>query len=190
MRSARSQPKDGTEMNRRGHDRDSCGLLPDGFRRVLPGGGPRPRGRRSSAFSIGRGPVTVAQFAPLHRGDRLLTLRRTSTRPGRLSRRRPLAARARLGRISSHSRARCGYTTHPLVGLRPGADWRHPWGPASDNSGRDDHPVTHVAYEDAESMRPGLACRCRVKPSGNTRRAAGSTERRSPGATRSSPMAS
>ena len=33
----------------------------------------------------------------------------------------------------------------------PGASWRHPWGPDSDNSGRDDHPVTHVAYEDAHA---------------------------------------
>jgi formylglycine-generating enzyme len=34
----------------------------------------------------------------------------------------------------------------------PGTDWRHPWGPASDNSGRQDHPVTHVAVEDAEAF--------------------------------------
>ena len=34
----------------------------------------------------------------------------------------------------------------------PGADWRHPWGPASDNSDRQDHPVTHIAYEDAEAF--------------------------------------
>jgi formylglycine-generating enzyme required for sulfatase activity len=33
----------------------------------------------------------------------------------------------------------------------PGADWRHPWGPRSDNSERRDHPVTHTAYEDAEA---------------------------------------
>ena len=31
----------------------------------------------------------------------------------------------------------------------PGADWRHPEGPHSTTDGRDDHPVTHVAYEDA-----------------------------------------
>jgi formylglycine-generating enzyme required for sulfatase activity len=31
----------------------------------------------------------------------------------------------------------------------PGADWRHPWGPDSDNSERQDHPVTHVTYQDA-----------------------------------------
>jgi formylglycine-generating enzyme len=33
----------------------------------------------------------------------------------------------------------------------PGAGWRHPWGPASDNSQRGEHPVTHVAFEDAEA---------------------------------------
>lgn len=33
----------------------------------------------------------------------------------------------------------------------PGANWRHPEGPHSDLSGRDRHPVTQVAYEDAEA---------------------------------------
>jgi sulfatase modifying factor 1 len=33
----------------------------------------------------------------------------------------------------------------------PGADWRHPWGPRSDLSGREDHPVTQVTYEDADT---------------------------------------
>ena len=33
----------------------------------------------------------------------------------------------------------------------PGASWRHPWGPDSDNSQRGEHPVTHVAFEDAEA---------------------------------------
>jgi formylglycine-generating enzyme len=33
----------------------------------------------------------------------------------------------------------------------PGADWRHPEGPGSDCRGRERHPVTHVAYEDAEA---------------------------------------
>jgi formylglycine-generating enzyme len=31
----------------------------------------------------------------------------------------------------------------------PGADWRHPEGPGSNIGGRELHPVTHVAYEDA-----------------------------------------
>ena len=33
--------------------------------------------------------------------------------------------------------------------LIPGADWRHPQGPESDIDGLDDHPVVHVAYDDA-----------------------------------------
>jgi formylglycine-generating enzyme required for sulfatase activity len=31
----------------------------------------------------------------------------------------------------------------------PGAQWRHPEGPGSNVRGREDHPVTHVAYTDA-----------------------------------------
>jgi formylglycine-generating enzyme required for sulfatase activity len=31
----------------------------------------------------------------------------------------------------------------------PGADWRHPTGPGSSIAGMDDHPVVHVAWEDA-----------------------------------------
>jgi formylglycine-generating enzyme required for sulfatase activity len=31
----------------------------------------------------------------------------------------------------------------------PGASWEHPEGPQSDLAGRERHPVTHVAYEDA-----------------------------------------
>jgi formylglycine-generating enzyme required for sulfatase activity len=33
----------------------------------------------------------------------------------------------------------------------PGASWHRPEGPGSDLDGRDDHPVVHVAYEDAEA---------------------------------------
>ena len=34
----------------------------------------------------------------------------------------------------------------------PGAHWRHPEGPESTLDGRDEHPVVHVAYEDAEAF--------------------------------------
>jgi sulfatase modifying factor 1 len=33
----------------------------------------------------------------------------------------------------------------------PGAQWRHPAGPSSTVDGRERHPVTHVAFEDAEA---------------------------------------
>jgi formylglycine-generating enzyme required for sulfatase activity len=32
-----------------------------------------------------------------------------------------------------------------------GADWRHPLGPGSSIQGREDHPVVHIAYEDARA---------------------------------------
>ena len=34
----------------------------------------------------------------------------------------------------------------------PGADWRHPRGPDSSVEGLADHPVAHVAFEDAEAF--------------------------------------
>ena len=33
----------------------------------------------------------------------------------------------------------------------PGASWRHPTGPASTTDDQEDHPVVHVAYEDAQA---------------------------------------
>lgn len=36
------------------------------------------------------------------------------------------------------------------LGVR-GADWRHPEGPRSDLGGRDDHPVVHVSWNDAQA---------------------------------------
>jgi formylglycine-generating enzyme required for sulfatase activity len=34
---------------------------------------------------------------------------------------------------------------------RAGASWRHPQGPSSDIQGRADHPVVHIAFEDAQA---------------------------------------
>jgi formylglycine-generating enzyme required for sulfatase activity len=41
-------------------------------------------------------------------------------------------------------------TPHPpWWTYRPGASWRHPHGPGSDLTGKRDHPVVHIAWEDA-----------------------------------------
>ncbi len=41
----------------------------------------------------------------------------------------------------------------------PGADWRHPTGPASSLEGLKDHPVVHVAYSDAAAYARWKAAR-------------------------------
>jgi formylglycine-generating enzyme required for sulfatase activity len=38
----------------------------------------------------------------------------------------------------------------------PGADWRHPDGPGSSIEGKDNHPVVHIAYSDAEAYAKWL----------------------------------
>jgi formylglycine-generating enzyme len=38
----------------------------------------------------------------------------------------------------------------------PGAQWRHPEGPGSTLHGRERHPVTHVAYQDAEAYAASM----------------------------------
>ena len=59
-----------------------------------------------------------------------------------------------LAGVHAHAPARSTCATSTSGGRgRPGACWRHPEGPGSSLDGRDDHPVVHVAYEDAEALR-------------------------------------
>ena len=102
-------------------------------------------------FAIDRGPVTVAQFARFVEEMGYLTL---AERPPDTAQ-YPDADPSLLRKGSA--------VFHPTPGpvpLRdptrwwayvPGASWRAPWGPDSENSQRADHPVTHIAYEDAEA---------------------------------------
>ena len=102
------------------------------------------------AFAIDRTPVTVAQFAC------------SSRRPGieRLPSARWIQPATRTPTLAPREGSVVFHPTPGPVPLDdpnrwwayvPGADWRHPWGPDSDNAGRADHPVTHVAFEDAQA---------------------------------------
>ena len=144
---------------------------------------------RVSAFSIDAHPVTNEQFAAFVRDDRLHHGRRTSAGPGRL----PRGARRR---TSSPGRWCSPRPTGP-VDLRhlsqwwtwtPGACWSAPEGPGSSVKRRPDHPVVHVAHEDAAGVRRlGRTPRCPPRPSGSTPPAAASRAPPSPGATRPRP---
>jgi len=46
----------------------------------------------------------------------------------------------------------------------PGASWKHPYGPGSSIDSKPDHPVVHVAYEDAESYARWAGMRLPTEP--------------------------
>jgi formylglycine-generating enzyme len=100
-------------------------------------------------FEIDRGPVTVAQFAAFAAETGYTTLAERQPDPADYPDADPALLVA--GSAVFHP------TPHPVPlddpsrwwAYVPGADWRHPWGPGSDNAERQHHPVTHIAYEDA-----------------------------------------
>jgi formylglycine-generating enzyme len=104
------------------------------------------------AFAIDAGPVTVAEFARFAEGTGFVTVAERAPDPADY----PDADPALLVEGSA--------VFHPTPGPVPlddpgrwwtyvsGANWRHPWGPGSDNSQRQDHPVTHIAFEDARAF--------------------------------------
>lgn len=121
-----------------------------GCERFYPEEGP-VREVEVSGFAIESGPVTVAQFAQFTAETGYLTLAEREPDPAQYP--------------DAHPSLLCAGSVvfHPTPGPVPlddpsrwwayvsGASWRHPWGPASESSQRVDHPVTHVAYEDAEA---------------------------------------
>jgi formylglycine-generating enzyme len=97
------------------------------------------------------GPVTVAQFARFVEETGYVTVAERSPDPADYPDADPSLLRA--GSVVFHPTPGPVPLDDPIRwwAYVPGADWRHPWGPSSDNSGRHDHPVNHVAYEDAET---------------------------------------
>ncbi len=102
-------------------------------------------------FTIDRSPVTVGQFASFVDATGYTTVAE-----------RPLDPAA-YPDIDPELLVEGSIVFHPTQGpvsledpmawwaYVPGAEWCHPWGPDSDNSSRQDHPVTHIAFEDAEA---------------------------------------
>ena len=105
-----------------------------------------------SGFAIDRGPVSVAEFTRFVEDTGYVTFAERAPDPAEY----PDADPSLLVAGSAVFQP----TPQPVPlndpsrwwAYVPGASWRHPWGPSSDNSERQDHPVTHVAYEDAQAF--------------------------------------
>jgi sulfatase modifying factor 1 len=103
------------------------------------------------AFAIDRGPVTVARFARFVEETGHVTLAERAPDPAAYPDADPSLLRP--GSAVFHPTPGPVPLEDPTRwwAYVPGASWRHPWGPDSDNSERAEHPITHVAYEDAQA---------------------------------------
>jgi sulfatase modifying factor 1 len=123
-------------------------LMGDAFGEGYPDDGETPRHAVTlSPFSIDRAPVTIAQFALFVSTTQYRT---TAERagyssvfaPGQYGTSASTAAPARtLGRPERT----------PWWCWVAGADWCHPSGPDSSVAGMEQHPVTHISFQDAVS---------------------------------------
>ena len=104
------------------------------------------------AFWIDEHPVTVAEFRRFVKATRYVTVAERTLDPEDVPGRRSGSARPRFTRVPHDERAGGSERLPELVGLRArSANWRHPEGPESSLHGRERHPVTQVAFEDAEA---------------------------------------
>ncbi len=103
-------------------------------------------------FWIDRAPGHGVRLPRVRLGDRLPDGRRTTARPGGLSRRGARDARAGLARLPHDGRPGRSDRLLRVVGLRAGCVLGRPEGEGSSVDGRDLHPVVHVAYEDAAAF--------------------------------------
>ena len=128
-----------------------AGHVPHGLGRALPGGG---------AGAPGRGRRLLDRPRPGHQpASSASSCRPPGTSPSPSGRStRPTSPARQPENLVPGSMVFTG--TPGPVDLRhlsqwwtwtPGASWRHPEGPGSSISRRVDHPVVHVAYEDAEA---------------------------------------
>ena len=123
------------------------------------------------AAEIPGGPVMTGTRHPYHAGDGESPLRPGRLKPFRIDgRRSPMRLRRlRRGHGLCHRAERFGWSfvffdmlpgdlaTQGVVGVEwwrrvEGACWNHPEGPETDLAGREEHPVTHVSWNDAEAF--------------------------------------
>jgi sulfatase modifying factor 1 len=119
------------------------GGVPGGVRRPLPGGGPGPPGQRGPVLDRPP-PGHQRRLRPLRPQHRARDGSRTGPDPADSPGARPeLLVPASMVFRTPGAAGRPGW---PYQGWTyvPGADWRHPQGPASSINKRPDHPVVQV----------------------------------------------
>jgi formylglycine-generating enzyme len=110
-----------------------------------------PREVEVSGFAIDRGPVTVAQFARFVEGTGYVTVAERPPRAADYPEADPELLRAGSAVFAPTSGPVALNDPGQWWAYVPGSDWRHPWGPDSDNAQRQEHPVNHVAFDDAQA---------------------------------------
>lgn len=104
------------------------------------------------SFQLDRHPVTVSEFRRFVDGSGYVTVAERPLDPADY----PEADPALLapGSLVFHTTPGPVPLNDPSVWWEyvPGANWRSPEGPGSDVAGRARHPVTHVAFEDAQAF--------------------------------------
>jgi len=103
------------------------------------------------AFTMDEGPVTVAEFRRFVKETGYVTLAEHAPEAGQYPNADPdllvpgsLVFHATAGPVDLRD-------VSNWWSYEPGAQWRHPEGPDSTLHGRERHPVTHLAVEDAEA---------------------------------------
>ena len=136
-------------------------------------------------------PVTNAQFAAFVDATGYVTVAERPLDPADFPGAPAGEPRAGFAGVHTDARVRSTCATSASGGRwTPARRWRAPEGPASTIDDRLDHPVVHVAHEDAVAYADvGRARGCRPRPSGSTPPAAASTAPRSRGGTRPAPAA-
>ena len=105
-----------------------------------------------NGFWMDRHAVTNAEFTPLRRGDPVRHARRAARQTRRTTRARNRSCLLPSSVMFKKAPHRVDLGNHYNWWVYvPGANWRHPRGPASSLQGLWNHPVVHVAFEDAEA---------------------------------------
>ncbi len=104
-----------------------------------------------NGFWMDRAPVTNAEFARFAEATGYVTVAEQRPDPREYPDAPPESLTAGSVVFSPPAREFPGMRYVDWWRWVPGASWRHPEGPGSDLRGRDDHPVVHVAFEDAQA---------------------------------------